>query len=160
MRNFTKLVPTLWRDRRFKALPSSDAQLVYLFLMSSEHQNSAGAFRLPTLYACNDLGWEEARFVQARDEVVTSGLTVFDGDTEEYFCHGWFEANAANNPKHAISIMRAISTLESDPVREVAEEEFNASEEAKASAREASSNVHPLPNYDRLTTTKFMKGGR
>ncbi len=163
MREFSKITPAMWRDKRFRSLPSSDAKLAFMFLIASEHQNSAGAYRLPTLYACNDLGWDVERFTTARDEVLASGLVAFDSETEEYFCLGWFKANPAMGPKHATGVMRRIFEIESDQIREAAEAEFSASQEEKTAAKEAlSGSVHSLDDYSgsRLTRTRFLQGGR
>jgi hypothetical protein len=161
MREFSKITPAMWRDKRFRSLPSSDAKLVSLYLLASEHQNSAGAYRLPTLYACSDLGWDEERFAAARAEVLKADLFAFDPETEEFYCRGWFKTNPAMNPKHAQSIIRRISELESDEIRERAEAEFAQSQEQKARAKaEISGSVHSLDDYSggRLTRTRYMQG--
>ncbi|WEZ84648.1 hypothetical protein P6U16_08770 [Rhizobium sp. 32-5/1] len=107
--------------------------MAMLYFVTCEHQNSAGCYRLPDGYAASDLGWDAGRYEKARAAVVDAGLIVFDIETSEIFITGWFETNPAMNPKHAQAVERRISALESDVIREVAEEDFLKSEEIRAS---------------------------
>jgi hypothetical protein len=74
MREFSKISPRVWRSQRFRALASDDARHLHLYLLTCEHQNSAGAFRLPAGYACNDLNWGQDRFSRALAELEEAGL--------------------------------------------------------------------------------------
>jgi hypothetical protein len=156
MREFSKVSPLIWRDKRFRSLATSDAQLVYLFLCTCEHQNSAGCYRMPDGYVAADLGWDLQRYLDARSHVVEAGLIVFDLSTSELCIAGWFDFNPAMNSKHSQFIQRVIASMESDEVRETAEAAFQASEEFKQSlkAKASSAQVHDLS--ERLTNSRFM----
>ena len=67
MRTFSKISPKLWRSPRFRSLESGDERLLYLYVLTCEHQSSAGCFRLPDAYAASDLGWTEERLSDARE---------------------------------------------------------------------------------------------
>lgn len=159
MREFSKISPLVWRDKRFRSLPTSDARLVYLFLCTCEHQNSGGCYRMPDGYAAADLGWDLQRFVDARAQVVDAGLVVFDPCTMELCVTGWFDLNPAMNGKHSQFIQRVIASIESDEVRETAEAAFQASEDFKKSlkTKAPSAQVHNL--NERLTGSRFMNRG-
>ena len=45
MRSFSKVSPNVWQSQRFNALPD-DSRLLYFYLLTSPHANSAG----PTAY--------------------------------------------------------------------------------------------------------------
>ena len=162
MREFAKIAPQTWRDKRFRALTSSDARLAYFYFISCEHQNSAGVCRLPALYACADLGWKDDRYSSALDDVKTAGLVAYDAATEEVYCLGWYSVNPAQNPSHAQFIERRISEVESDDIRELVEGEFlQSQEEREARRRGNADNVHPLNKSDRLLATGYLnRGGR
>lgn len=148
MRDFTKISPLLWRDKRFQSLASSDAKLAYLFHLTSEHQNSAGCYRLLDGYAATDLGWSTERYIQARQEVVGAGLILFDEETSELFVKGWFDGNPPTNPKHAMGTRKLIGNVASDAIREAAEEAFLAT-----SQRWQSEDTSPR-------STSFARGNR
>ncbi len=129
-REFNKIAPALWRSKRFSLL-SSIGKVVHLYLMTCEHQNSAGCFRLPDAYAVSDLGCSLEEYLVARDELIAAELVSFDRETNEVFVHRWFKHNPATNDKHAIGAERLISEIESDDLRETAEAEFTESEQMR-----------------------------
>lgn len=130
-KRFTKISSSLWRSKRFIAL-SDDAKLVFIYLLTSEHITSAGCCRLPDGYALVDLNWTPDRYRSARQELVDSGMVVFDTATSDLFVTGWFRHSPAMNQSHQKSIERCISEIESDAVRERAEEEFDGDGRMKA----------------------------
>ena len=160
MREFSKVSPKVWRDKRFRGLSSIDAQLVFLFFLTCDHQNSAGSYRVPDGYACADLGWDVARYIEARNLIVQAGLIVFDEDTDELFISGWFDTNPSMNPKHALSIQTAIAKIESDFIREAAEEDFERSEEVRAYRPAKGNGANVLKMQDRLASSNYMNRGR
>jgi hypothetical protein len=160
MREFSKVSPKVWRDKKFRNLTSIDAQLAFLFFLTCDHQNSAGSYRVPDGYAAEDLGWTIPRYVEARNLVVNAGLVVFDIDTAELFISGWFDTNPSMNPKHARSIRGAIAKIESDMIREAAEDDFQRSEEAKEARNSKSDGANILKMEDRLASSSYMTRGR
>src|SRR5690349_18898006 len=123
-RDFSKVSPKVWRSPRFRGLQNEQAKLFYLYLLTCEHQSSAGCFRLPDAYAAADLAWSENDLAAAREGCVDAGLLIHDPETEEYFVPRWFKHNPSTNGKHRKGIERLISDLDSDRVREAAEAEF------------------------------------
>lgn len=124
-RKFSKVSPALWRSGRFATLPTKEAKLLYLYFLTSEHQTSAGAFRIPDGYACEDLGWERKDYHEARQCLIDGEMIVFDADTEEVFVLRWFKHNPPTNPKHRAGTERLISEIDSDAIREIAEAEYD-----------------------------------
>ena len=61
MRDYSKISPALWQSARFNDLPSDDGRYLYLYLLTSSHQTSAGCYQLPDGYSCSDLRWPLAR---------------------------------------------------------------------------------------------------
>ncbi|MDO9416205.1 hypothetical protein [Pararhizobium sp.] len=158
MRDFSKVSPLLWRDKRFRSLPTSDAQIAMLYFLTCEHQNSAGCYRLPDGYAASDLDWNTERYEKARAAIVAAGLILFDPDTSELFVAGWFEFNPAMNQKHSQGVERRISSIDSDAVRDAANEDFQKSEEGRASrpSKPERPSLHDV--NDRLTRSSYISG--
>lgn len=154
-RDFTKVSPNVWRSNRFRKLESSDAQLLYLYFLTCEHQNSAGCFRIPDGYACADLGWNINRYVQARDHLVTGDMVSFDADAEVIYVHRWFKHSPPMNDKHAQGTMRLISEIENDDLREKVEADFELADAARQSRSAAAAASDPL---SRRPST-FRNGG-
>ena len=66
-RSFGAVPCRLWRGQAFKRL-SQPAKLLYLYLITSEHSNASGLFRLPVAYAAADTGMIADEIEQAHDE--------------------------------------------------------------------------------------------
>lgn len=160
MREFSKVSPLMWRNKRFCMLSSSDAKLAMLYFVTCEHQNSAGCYRLPDGYAASDLTWDVPRYEKARTAVVDAGLIAFDPDTSELFVCGWFETNPAMNPKHAQSVERRMMDLESDLIREQVEAEFSISEEARESRSKRPAPVLQAVGGHLANTRYLNRGGQ
>lgn len=152
-REFSKISPKVWRSKRFRSLGSDDPRYLLLYLMTCQHQSSAGCFRMPDAYGAADLDWPLERLKEARLLLAERDLIAFDAVTEEYFMRGWFAHNKPMNASHQKAIMNRINDIESDSVREVAEEEFG-------EAALPQSNPTPVPSSSRLTDTAFMSSGR
>lgn len=129
-REFSKVAPAIWRSRRFRQL-DGDARLCHLYLITCDHQSSAGCFRLPDAYAAADLAWDLARFEVARTQIVNAGLVAHDELTEEVFVHGWFRFSPPMNDKHSLGTDRLISNIESERLRDLVKEEFSAANNAR-----------------------------
>ncbi|WP_353644224.1 hypothetical protein [Mesorhizobium sp. WSM2239] len=154
-REFSKVSPAVWRSGRFTGLECSTAQVLYLYFLTCEHQNSAGCFRLPDGYACSDLRWEPANYAAARDRLIAAELISFDPMTAEIYVDRWFRHNPPTNEKHAMGTRRIIEAIESDVIREKVEADFQAADEARLS------KVNPLDtpfNHSGLANTRLVRG--
>ena len=120
MRDFTKVSPTLWQSRRFLDLPSDDGRLLYLYLLTCPHQNSAGCFWLPVGYACNDLGWNADQYQPARQALVDAELIQYDETHNVVLIERWFNHNEPMNQSHMTGIERGLEKVPSAVLRDAA----------------------------------------
>lgn len=150
-RQFSKVSPTVWRSGRFARL-SNTGKVLYLFYLACEHQNSAGCFRLPDGYACSDLHWQPEAYIKARSELTAAELITYDPDTSEIYVDRWFKHNPPMNEKHAQGTRRLISSIESDVIREKAEEEFEAADSARSQKVVQLGGSH-------LLNSRYIRGG-
>jgi len=130
-REFSKVSPAIWRSKRFLGLKTDRSRLLLFYYLTCQHQNSAGAYKLPEGYAVADLGWSIDDYRKARVELVNAGLIHYDPETEEVYVAGWFKACPPMNDKHASGTMSRISDIESDALREVLEAEFTSVNKAR-----------------------------
>jgi hypothetical protein len=155
-KRFTKVFgEALWRSRRF-ASTAKDAKLLYLYLLTSGHQTSIGAFTIPDGYALADLGWALPEYLAARTELETAGLIMFDDDTSVVYVTNWFKHSPPQNEKHAQGCQRMISELESDMIADVVQRDFDEANGARLAAR------NPLddPKVSNALMNSRLMGGR
>lgn len=130
-RLFSKVSPAVWRSKRFLALPTSDAKLAYLFMLTNEHVTSAGAYRLKEGYAVSDLGWDIPRYREALAHLVAAKLIAHDEGTSEVYVQRWFKHNPPQNDKHAQGCQRMILELDSEVIAELAMADFEEAEQRR-----------------------------
>ena len=140
MRDFSKVSPSLWHSERFNGLASDDARLAYLYMLTCQHQTSAGCYRLPDAYAAADLRWPVERYQKARAELVKAGLVRFDTSASVLMITRWFRFNPPMNEKHHKGIKHILERLTSQAIWADATAELDEclSAIAKAKAEQAS----------------------
>ena len=137
MREFSKVSPAVWLSKRFTNLASDDAKLCYLYLLTSEHQNSAGVYRLKDEYAVADLRWTMDRYFNARAQLIEADLIRFDADTSTVMIKRWFRHNGPMNESHYKGVMKVIRKIEHEAFSfEASVELADAYEAVKASKAE------------------------
>ena len=155
-KKFTKVVgEALWRSKRFLAI-SGKGKLAYVYFLSNSHSNSIGAYTIPDGYALADLGWQLPEYHAARDELVGSGLILFDEDASVVYVTNWFKHSPPQNEKHAQGCQRMISELESDFIADVVQQDFETANVARLAAR------NPLddPKVSTALMSSRLMGGR
>ena len=135
MRDFSKISPALWQSKRFNTLPSDDGRYLYLYLLTSGHQPSAGAYRLPDGYATNDLHWELSRYLKARHELAVADLILFDETESVVMITRWFKHNPPMSESHFIGIGRMLERLPSQMIWEAASQAANEAWESVKAAK-------------------------
>lgn len=108
MREFSKVSPALWASKRFNDLLSDDARYLYLYLLTCEHQTSAGVFKLKDGYAVEDLKWQLERFTAARQHLIDAELIRFDAATSVFLITRWFRHNPPMNDSHYKGVAKVI----------------------------------------------------
>ena len=127
MREFSKVSPAVWQSKRFIGLPSDDARYLYIYLLTCEHQTSAGIYRLKDGYACDDLRWDAKRFAKARRELVEADLIHFDEMESVVLITRWFRHNPPTSADHLTGIERVIERI---PSEKLGEEAMTAAQDA------------------------------
>ena len=146
MRDFSKISPAVWASERFNDLPSDDARYLYLFLLTSEHQNSAGLYKLKDEYAEADLRWGSEKYQKARQELIAADMIRFDGRSKMVLITRWFKHNAPMNESHFIGVVKVIEKLGNSAFQhEALEAVTEAYDAVKASKQKPLPKVPPSP---------------
>jgi hypothetical protein len=152
VREFSKVAAAIWSSKRFRAL-TDNARLLLVYYLTSPHQNSAGCFALPDLYASCDINWPLERYLAARADLIGAGLVQFDEASGEILIVGWFRHCAPQNPSHRKSVILAIERISSEKLRTEARAQLTASDTAEAErnlARAGSTKAVSLLDTSRI----------
>lgn len=109
IREYAKVSPKLWRSKKFRLLHGSAERLLYFYLLTCPHSNSAGVYHMPQSYISADLGWEDDITQGHMTRLIDVGLIEYDHEEEAVMITNWFRAaNAPTNPRHLAGIVRQI----------------------------------------------------
>lgn len=101
MRDYGKISTTIWHSRKFRGLKDADAQLLYLYLLTCPHVNSAGCFVLRDGYAVDDLAWDFDRYHRAMEALSKALLVSYDKGEKVVRIHNFFTFEPLSNGNHA-----------------------------------------------------------
>lgn len=138
MRDFTKVSPSLWRSKKFRSLKSDEAKMIYVYLLTCPHGNSAGCFDIHPGYAAADLDMVSERYQEGLKLLCEAGLIECDTVENTVFITNWMEFNEPSNPKHALGILSQLGQTSSDALKAKRFNELQAVVRAKKFDREQS----------------------
>lgn len=120
MRQFGIISSSIWRSRRFRQLTTDAARLTYLYLHTTTHGNSAGAFVMPPEMAALEMKVPSDKIQDAFMELAASRLIRYDPDEELIQIANFFKFNSISSRKHLQGPVRIIRSLPKSPVRDCA----------------------------------------
>lgn len=110
MRDYGKIHTGFWASDTMLGL-ESDARLLAIYLMTSQHTTMLGAFRLPDAYACEDLGWDSQRFQNGLKTLTEAGFVKYDRATKVVWIVKFVKWNRPDNPNQQKSIAKLAQAL-------------------------------------------------
>jgi len=105
MRDYGKVQTEFWENPGVRRL-TTEAKLLYLYLLTGPHTNMAGCFKAPAGYIADDLGWVSDTVSKAFAELSGEGFATFDEECRFVLVHGFLKFNQIANPKMAIGMMK------------------------------------------------------
>lgn len=122
---FGLISKSIWHSEKFRALGCPIAKLVYHYLHTNEHRNSAGVYVLKRGYAAYDLDLSLEDYDRAIDRAIDRGLIAYDKKHEIVLIFEFFRFNPATNHKHAAGIRKCIERLPDSEIKEKAIIQYN-----------------------------------
>lgn len=111
---------SIWRSKRFRALTSDSARLTYLYLHTTSHGNSLGAFVIPPEMAALDRKRPADEIREDYLELQKVGLIAYDPEEELLLIHGFYKFNAVGSRKHLAGPIKLVASLPDSPVKVLA----------------------------------------
>ena len=134
MRQFGIISSSVWRSKRFRQLESDLACLTYIYLHTTTHGNSAGAFIVSPEIAALEMKRDPVQVRAAFEELAEVKLIRYDPEEELVQIINFFKFNSPTSRKHLAGPLRIINdALPSSPVRDAAAVELVLSMHERAS---------------------------
>ena len=105
---YFRVSPKFWADSHDW---SEDARTVALYLLTCEHRNTEGLFRLPEMYAVEDLGWDPERFRDGFGELIGRGFVEHDPDAKVVLIVKALKYQRPDNENHAKAAGKRLAEL-------------------------------------------------
>ncbi|EIP0082487.1 hypothetical protein LRK94_000787 [Salmonella enterica subsp. enterica serovar Ridge] len=110
MRDYGKVHTSFWISDGMRQV-SDDARLLALYLLTGQHTNMIGCFRLPDGYVSEDLGWPFERVSKGFDELSRNGFVSRDSTSKWVLIRNFMTWNSIENPNQGISALRLFSQV-------------------------------------------------
>lgn len=111
MARYYPVSPLFWTDP--KARRWSDAtKLLAAYVLTCEHRNLEGLYRLPLSYVGADLGWPAAKVTKALEQLIADEFLMYDPEAEVVFVCNSLKYQA---PKTERQIKGAVNALSEVP---------------------------------------------
>ncbi|MGK0705335.1 hypothetical protein ACSFCW_17900 [Yokenella regensburgei] len=110
MRDYGKVHTSFWISDGMRQV-SDDARLLALYLLTGQHTNMIGCFRLPDGYVSEDLGWPFERVSKGFDELSKNGFVTRDSTSKWVLIRNFMAWNSIENPNQGISALRLFSQV-------------------------------------------------
>lgn len=82
---------------------SDDARLLALYLLTGQHTNMIGCFRLPDGYVSEDLAWTPERVSKGFDELSANGFATRDSSSKWVLIRNFLTWNSVENPNQGMN---------------------------------------------------------
>ncbi len=112
-RMFGKVISSLWGSPKFRALANDTHRLAYHYVLTNQHGNAIGAYRLPLAYIGADMDHPEPVVREAMHDLCSAGLVDYDASAGVVRVLSWYEHNPITNAKHFIGAVSAFALLPS-----------------------------------------------
>lgn len=106
MRDYGRVFSCFWSSSDMRSL-SEDGRTMALYLMTCPHATSAGVFRLPDGYACEDLQWPAERVSEGFAELLSKGFANRCETTKWVWIRKHLDWNPPENPNQRKGAQKA-----------------------------------------------------
>ncbi|MEB7500027.1 hypothetical protein NGC23_07465 [Leclercia pneumoniae] len=110
MRDYGKVHTSFWISDGMRRV-SDDARLLALYLLTGQHTNMIGCFRLPDGYVSEDLNWNSERVLKGFDELSKNGFATRDSASKWVLILNFMRWNPVENPNQGIAALRLFAQV-------------------------------------------------
>ena len=115
-RSYWRVSPAFWSDEKVTGAEGGepwgdDTKMLALYLLTCEHRNVAGLFRLPKGYITEDLGWTPERLAEPFAELLRDGFMEYDGRARLCLIVNALDYQSPENDNQAKATLKLLDEL-------------------------------------------------
>ena len=111
MARYYPVSPLYWSDSKVQSWPT-ETKMLGLYLLTCEHRNLEGLYRLPFAYIEADLGWTREDVIDRMADLIETGFINYDREAQVVFLP---KALKYHTPKSGKQIQGALNALQEVP---------------------------------------------
>jgi DnaD/phage-associated family protein len=115
MSRYATIYTKIWQDEIFRGL-DSDAQMLFLYLLTSPHSNLIGLYYLPAAYIAEDLGKGFETVSQGLNTLSDKGLIRYDAAARVVLVCNYLKYNPLQNRNQAVGAATVLANLPKTPL--------------------------------------------
>jgi hypothetical protein len=102
--------PLIWSDRGVRGWDDR-TKLLAFYLLTCEHRNLEGLYRLPTAYIEADLGWSGKDVARAMEVLLSEGFIQYDREAEVVFVRNALKYQAPQSKNQITGAINAVQNV-------------------------------------------------
>ena len=107
---YIRIATRFWSDEKIEDL-SEQARYLYLYILTNQHTNMAGFYRLPAKYIQADLSWNVKQLNKPFQELLSKGLIKQDSNRSIILIPNFLRYNKIQNPNQVKSVQKITEEL-------------------------------------------------
>jgi uncharacterized phage protein (TIGR02220 family) len=107
---YIRIATRFWSDEKIEEL-SEQARYLYLYILTNQHTNMAGFYRLPAKYIQADLSWNIKQLNKPFQELLSKGLVKQDLTRSIILIPNFLRYNKIQNPNQVKSVQKITEEL-------------------------------------------------
>jgi hypothetical protein len=107
---YQKIHSQIWQDEKFIKL-SEQGKYLFLYVLTSPHNNALGLYVLPRQYICSDLGWTPKQLRKPFEELLRERLILYDTAVNLICIKNHLKHNTVENKNQAIAARKIVESL-------------------------------------------------
>jgi len=160
MRDYGKIHSSFWTSPDIIKL-SDNGKLLAVYLLSCEHSNIVGCFRLPNAYIVEDLNWTTETVIEALKELFTNGFVRDCERSKWLWICNFLTFNKPENPNQWKSARKAVKQIpEQFKYKQELTNYFNQIDPLSETLSEPLSNPLPIVTTETETETETERAKR
>lgn len=119
MRDYNKVFTSFWTSPDIRAM-SEDGRTLALYLLTCQHSNMIGCFRIPEAYVADDMQWGFERVTKGFHELFQNGFATHDSRSKWVVLHKFLRWNPIENPNQGKSAMKLFGLIPDESTKALA----------------------------------------
>lgn len=114
---FARVVPQFWTDEKVHPWPDAQKTLA-VYLLTCEHRNLQGFYRLPLNYAADDLGWSVTKVRKYLAKLEAEQFCEYDDTAKVMLVTNTLRFYRPSNDDQVTAALRSLAKVPATPLKQ------------------------------------------